>query len=489
MRGKKMSKQKTKSIFIPAMAGLFSLVLSVLCAGSTADGEALTAAARSLSVEEFLRIAAEKDTRFEQILIEELSLQYQKDLRLPARDLVLSVKSGYSFIFDQERKEPDIAVGLSKLFPFAGTKISVTHTSTPRVSSNDHASELDFSISQPIAQNAFGRSTRMLDSIIGIEIDVARHQIIEAYEDYFATLIAAYYTWYQAYENLQIGRSSYKENVKLLDNIKERQASKIALPIDVNKTSLQVLTKHESLIRFVEEYDSALTVIKNAMRYDGGAELIPIEPVLYKEHTIDFDADFARLKTHGRTFLALRLLEEKSTLDVARSADSLLPSIDLKLGYTLSGDEFDFEDSDSVLFAGITLEFPFPDQVDRAQKKIDTINRDKQYLITNNVYYRLYNDLRAIAFAVRREEALLKIADERILLAAAVLEAEAENYSFGKVTLNDYIAAVNRYDDARFNRISRRMLLKKLKLEWLRLSDELVQKSDIIYPRYKERMI
>lgn len=479
-----MQRSQNKYLFTAALAGVFSLALSALYAGSAADGEVRTVAARSLSVEEFVRVAAENDTEFEEILIDELTLQYQKELRLPARDLVLSVKSGYAFIFDQDRQEPDIALGLSKLFPLSGTAISATHKSTPRLSSNDQASELEFSITQPIAQNAFGRSTRMLDAIIGIEIDVARHQIIEAYEDYFATLIAAYYTWYQAYENLQIGRSAYKENVKLLDNIKDRQASKIALPIDVNKTSLQVITKQENLIRLIEEYDSALVTIKNAMRYKEAAELIPVEPLVYKEHTIDFEPDFRRLRRAGRTFQVLRLLEEKSTLDVARSADSLLPSLDLKLGYTLSGDEFDFEDSESVFFAGLTLEFPFPDQVDRAQSEIDLINRDKRDLRTTNIYYRLYNDLRKVAFAVRRETELLKIADERLALAEAVLDAEAENYSFGKVTLNDYIAAVNRYDEARFNRISRRMLLKKLTLEWLRLTDELVQRSDIIYPGY-----
>lgn len=37
--------------------------------------------------------------------------------------------------------------------------------------------------------------------------------------------------------------NSYNENLKLLENVKQREKSSIALPIDVNKINLQVLEK------------------------------------------------------------------------------------------------------------------------------------------------------------------------------------------------------------------------------------------------------
>ena len=54
---------------------------------------------RILNIEEFIKTAVEKDTVFEQILIDELALKYKKDLSLPSGDLVLSVKNQYEFKF------------------------------------------------------------------------------------------------------------------------------------------------------------------------------------------------------------------------------------------------------------------------------------------------------------------------------------------------------------------------------------------------------
>ena len=68
-------------------------------------------------------------------------------------------------------------------------------------------------------------------------------------------------------------------------------------------------------------------------------------------------------------------------------------------------------------------------------------------------------------------------AGDKIVLSEEILKDEAENYSFGKVTLNDYIDAVNRVDENKFNRILHTVNLKKLLVEWLRLTDRLVVKE------------
>ena len=63
------------------------------------------APAKKLDFDEFIRLAAEKDTEFEKILIEELVINYSKDLKLPADDLVLSVRQTHEFFIDQETFE------------------------------------------------------------------------------------------------------------------------------------------------------------------------------------------------------------------------------------------------------------------------------------------------------------------------------------------------------------------------------------------------
>ncbi len=432
-----------------------------------------------LPIVEFIELAVQHDTEFEKILIDELFLNYQKALKLPAGDLVFEVKSQYDFILDQKREEPEGSLSLSKLFPLIGTSLTAEYSVAPSYTSTDSSSEFSAEISQPIAKNAFGKATRLKDKIIGVEIDVARYQIIEAYEDYLATIIAGYYDWYEAYENLKVGNSSYRQDLKLLDNIMERQKNDIALPIDVNKVHLQVFDKKEKLIVLEEVYDKTLNFVKKAIRYDGAEELAPKEPDLYAEVYVDFDKDYEAFRQDSRTYEALDLLEKKSKLEVDQEADDLLPSIDLLIGYSVQGKDLEIRNKDSMAYAGLSLEWPFGHQVDRAEYETSKLSLEKTKLSNIGTHFKLYTDIKDLSVQINNQQGLLDISKKKIDLAEAVLKDEAENYSFGRVTLNDYISAVNVLDNNRFNEILHKLQYKKLVVEWLRITDKLISRKDI----------
>jgi len=476
---------KYKTIFLGAVLFLTAKVVFAQSGDYAIDEPAAECV---LGIEQFIELATSNDTVFEAILIDELALQYRKDLKLPARDFVLDVKADYDFFINQDREEPEGTVTLSKLFPYSGTNVSVGYQTNASFSSQVNSSEFSTSISQAIAGNAFGRATRLQDKIIGVEIDVAKHQIIEAYEDYMAKIIFAYYDWYKAYENLKVGRSSYNENLKLLDNIEQREKNSIALPIDVNKIRLQVLAKKEKLIELEEEYNSTLNFIQTAIRFQGGRDLVPQRPALYDSIEISFERDFGDFWRNSRTYKILNLLEDKTSLEVDKEADDLFPSINLRLGYVLEGDDFEIDNDDGMIFTGISMEWPFPDQADRAGHKTAKIDRKKASLDTANTHYRLFRDIKNLKLQIDKEKQLLDTAQEKIKLAHAILEDESKNYSYGKVTLNDYIASVNVLDNNRFNLILYDIQYKKLIVEWFRITDKLIDKSKINKSLNKDRL-
>lgn len=80
---------------------------------------------------------------------------------------------------------------------------------------------------------------------------------------------------------------------------------------------------------------------------------------------------------------------------------------------------------------------------------------------------------------IEREKQLIAIADEKISLAQAVVEDEEENYSVGRATLNELIDEINTLEQNKFNKISHEIQLKKLLIEWLRLTDVLISRDDI----------
>jgi outer membrane protein TolC len=434
---------------------------------------------RILTIDEFVKLASENDTEFETILIDELPLQYRKDLNLPAKDIVLEVKGQYEFYLSQNKEDPDTTVSLSKLFPYSGTELSAAYKSTASFTSTTNSSEFVLTVTQPIAENAFGKATRLRDKIIGLEIDVIKHQVVEAYEDYLALVMVAYLNWYEAYENLSIGESSYEENLKLLDNIKGRQKSSVALPIDVNKIKLQVLAKKESLVSLKEKYLSALNIIEKATRYSGEKELLPMKPQIYDDLNILFEDDYNNFKKKSRTYEILELLENKSSFEVDKNADDLLPSINLLFGYAVDGEDHEIRNEDNMVFAAISMEWPFSDQVEKAEHEISKIVLNKQKLITTNTHFKLYTDIKNLFQIINREEELRKIAEEKIGLAQSVLEDETENYSFGKVTINDYIQAVNVLDSNRFNQVLHEVQNQKFIIEWLRITDQLITRKQI----------
>jgi len=430
-----------------------------------------------LKLDTYIKQACKKDTVFQEILIDELALKYKKAITLPASDLVLFVTNQYSFLVDYDEGDSENSVSLSKLFPFTGTEIEAEYSNALSTGTHRISSAFTAEISQPIAEDAFGRNTRLLDKITGIEIDVARHQIVEAYEDYMAALIQLYYDWYSAYENLKTGRNSYNENKKLLDNIKERKKSKIALPIDVNKINLQVQSKMENLISLQEEYNEYLNLVKQAIRYEGSNRLIPQDSTLYERGAIDFDQGYRMFEEMSRTSLILKLLDDKSGLEADRYADELLPSIDLFAGYSLEGTRYDFKSNEQLFYAGLSLDWPFPGQVETGNYRISKITSRKRKLTSGNTRIQLRTDLKNLYIQIERERELVEIAKEKIKLAQAIVEDETENYSLGRSTLNDLIDEINKLEDNKFSKISRRIRMKKLTIEWLRMTDTLVSEK------------
>ncbi|MBD3271454.1 MAG: hypothetical protein GF384_02805 [Elusimicrobia bacterium] len=469
------NKNRLRSFLSPFAAIIISAAITV---GQESE---ISEQAHTLSLEEFINQSVINDTVFEEILINELTLQYTKTLGLPAADILLDIKGSYRFNTDQDIEDPEGSISLTKLFPRFGTDLSATYAAS--VTSADTAdSEMEFTISQPIAKNAFGRTYRLDEAIIGIENEIASFQIVEAYEDYLASIIKIYYNWYEAYTSMQTAESSYRENLKLLKNIEERRTNNIALRVDVNKITLQVLAKKEDLIALTNQYHEELNLVKEAIRYQGYEAIKPVNPTLYRSVTIDFDGDFQKFFEQSRTARILNLIESKTNHEVDKYANNLFPSLNLLFTHQIDGDDYDVNSPEKEYHAGIEIELPVPSSVERAQYRTALIENRKSVLNRANTYSRLSTQLRNLYENIQTEKQLISIAEEKLMLGEEILEDETENYSYGRVTLNDLIQEINKHDQNRFNKILSELRYKTLVLEWQRLTDQLITRDKIKTP-------
>ncbi len=438
-----------------------------------------------LTLDEFVTTAAQRDAVFQEILIDELQLQYQEVLALPAQDLVLAVQGQYNYSLCEGWEDgPEGGLALSKLFAASGTDLSAEYGLSRNTLINEYRSNFTFALSQPIAKNAFGRANRLKSQLIGIENDLARHQIAEAYEDYLAALVQTYYQWYAAFQLLETSRAIYRDNLQVLKNMQAKQKSKIADQTDVDKIRLQVLGNQEDIITFQQAFRELLHDIERSLRHAGTTELRPVEPASYKQAEQSFADDYARFTRGSRTYRILALLEKQGKKSAEIYADDLLPSANLRLGYQADGAEFAFDNKGSRVFAGASLEWPLPGQQQGARYETARINADKTRLTTGNTRLQLQTDLKNLHLRIEREKELLSITKEKIRRTEAILAEESRNYGYGRVTLNDLIAARSVRDNALYNKISHTIELYRLEMEWLRLTDQLITPREM--PRYGE---
>lgn len=459
---------------------LFIFLLLILCSSVFLEAKE-TDQPQVLPLPEFVTRVCTNDITFQEILIDQLTITYTSFLTLPVKDWIFSLKSQHDTVISGDSTtSPTNSVSLGKLFPAIGTNLSIDYDLSGNPSSTESSSSFSVLVSQPLAENAFGKTNRYLKKITGIEETVANHQIVEAYEDYLAGLITLYYNWYFAYENLGTAEASYQESLKQLDNMLKREKNNIALAVDVNKIRLQVLAKKERVIALADNFDQTHNLIKQAVGEKNKSEFLPEKnPSFYKGLTRSFEKEYAIFKEKSRTSKILELLEKKSGLELSKDKNALLPSLNLSFGYSRDGSEYRITDEDSFVYTMISLEFPYKATQEKAAYEISKVNRRKAVLSSKNKHINLYTDLLNLYDQIEKTKTLITNAQERIELAQSILKDEQRNYTLGQATLNDLIAAINKQEDNRFNKIAYSVQLKLLVTEWFRLTDQLVTPKEI----------
>ena len=444
----------------PAKLSLFLLVLTSL--GLSAP---LQASTQTISLDTFIQLATQNDRTFHTFLLDKLRLNYQHDLTVETSELLASVASDFSI--DADAIQNTSTLSLEKTLPTLGQTLSLGYAYTESLSDPQVFS---FAFSQDIARNAFGKSIALDTHIQSIKTDIARYQLIEAYEDYMAKLITLYYTWLRQYESYQLAQSSYIENLKVLKTVQDRQKKKVADETDVNKLKLQILAKEEQVIRFKQNYLETSLDLKRVTKLPLTDTIKPNSTIVLDTIPANLQAELRQIKATRRSFALLTLIQSQVTQQQERYARELMPSIGLSAG-VVHNDSF----SGTL---GASFGLPLYNKKAKAQFKDAELISKRTALSSEATSDSLESNIHALHLALASQHKLVETAQRKRGLAASILSQETENYSYGKIDLNDYIQAVNRYDTTRFEEIDQKISFQQLSIEWKRLTDSLISKLD-----------
>lgn len=455
---------------------LFTIINSLYSANNKITNNKLTKS-KIISLKKFIRLACNNDSKFEEILIDSYYLKYKKDIDLPVKDLVMSLTSQYNFALNKDNNNnSESEVTLSKLFPETGTEVSASYNIVPNSLDDSKVSTFTTLISQPIAQNAFGKANRLKEKVSEVEIDITKYQIIEAYEDYLASLINIYYNWYYNYSNMKTAENTYNEYNKLLKNIKKRKKYSIAYQLDVDKIKLQVIEKQENYITLKNSFDNNTLIIRQAIKHFNNEIIIP-EFSNYLNKSINYKYEYEYFKKFSRTYTILKYFEKKDFLNNKINTNNLLPSINLLFGYNKTGTGYQVNDSNDYYFTGFSFDYSFGQQKNKAYNEISKIDLKKRKLVNLNIKNQLQVDIKNLYDQVLVEKKLIDSAKQKIYLGKRILKEESKNYKQARLSLNDLIQVINNLENYKFNKISHEVKLNTLNIEWLRLNDKLVIKN------------
>lgn len=455
------------------------LLFSMQVFGKTPDAEK---AEQLLSLKNFITEACKKDTGFQVILAGELVIRYNKIINLPNDDILLSVKGQYNVdLIADEDTGPQGTIALSKLFPKTGTEIYADYSVTPSKTSNKMSTAFHTYISQPIARNAFGSETRLLDKIIGIENSILRHQVVEAYEDYLASVIALYYQWYSDYENIKAARIALSQSAVLLKNIRARYNNRIARYSDVDRVRLQALEKKESLMTLETGYLATRELVYQAIRYDGSSGELRPEYQKYGDFIAgDFDRAYADFEKKGRTHAVLNLINRKGNNEVKLKAEALFPSANLLLGYYQEKNPtFSRTLKRKVVYGGFQLEFPLFREQQKAARTIARIDEHRTKLSVRDKIIRIRTELKKLYKDVALEKKLIEMYRQKIDLSKRVIRDERLKYSQARATLADLLDVIDKHDEYKFQLILHQVKHSVLLVEWHRMTDQLVTPKEM----------
>src|SRR5690606_8194244 len=117
---------------------------------------------------------------------------------------VLSVMGDYGVDLGSPKEDPSSTwdISASKLIPQTGSALVLSVDGDSPLADPSTLS-WSASLTQDLARNAFGRTSRIDAELGALDVTLARYQLVEAYEEYLASLATLYVRWFLAYRSLE----------------------------------------------------------------------------------------------------------------------------------------------------------------------------------------------------------------------------------------------------------------------------------------------
>lgn len=426
-----------------------------------------------LSLENYLAKAKIHDPQMQSIVADRLKMKYLTDLNLPGREILLSVQNEYGFTREEEPTSV-LAATISKPLLESGTVISVGKTMTERPDRTEDVTQ--FRVEQSLYRNAFGAQIRKRMDNLEIQKSVIELQVIEAYEDYIATSINRYLELTLAYLNYQTSQRLKKESLLLLDNVQKKFRQNIASGTDVKRAKLQTAQQTENALQSRANMEALSSGIQRVLGENKSGVLVPQTILNMEDRLTNIDIDIEKFLRKSRSRLIYEKQEAVAAGNLKIVKDNLRPEANLLVGFNIDNStRFGSAINREEAVVGVNIDIPFDQSVVEARIKEASYLLLKSKLDKKSFQDAIRESLIVIRNRILRQKDLLKISKEKRDLAVEIVKEQTKRYQFGRITLESLIEDRNTEAQNEFAYLSELTNLNKLIVQWLALTDQLVE--------------
>lgn len=429
-----------------------------------------------MDFESMLSQARANDPQFQSIIAERLRSRFLVDLNLPSRQILLSVQNEYGFTRN-ETGTTTLGATLSKEFLETGTGISIGKTLTERPDRDEDLTQLR--IEQSLYRNAFGSRIRDLKKNLELQKSVIELQMVEAYEDYVHNLINYYLDLSLAHMNYETARRLHLEGLRLLTNVKDRRQKNVANDTDVKRARLQTALRKEEEIQSRLNLEALSQSILRITGSDDFLVLMPKTVLQFEDRIKNLDQDINEFLDMSRSRLIYdrQVLASDAAVEIAK--ENLKPSANLLLGFNIDrSTRFGSSINREEAVVGLRVDIPFGDTLNEARIQQASYELLKSKIAKRSFEAAIKESLLVLRNRIHRQKELLALNKEKRDMAAQIVQEQTQRYQVGRVTLEDLMQDRNAQAQYEFSYHSALVTMNKLIVQWLALTDQLVEKLD-----------
>ena len=318
-------------------------------------------------------------------------------------DTILSGEIGYT---DDQRKSAsslsgtksitnnyDIGVG-KKLKSGTDVDIDFTNkrewTDSTFVSTNPyHESQIEITLTQPIAKNFFGLIDRGNIKIVKQEIKNANLDSYIKIEDAIILAEKAYWDLVLTQEEFKTKKEMLKKAITLFNQHRSKLKMGLVETGDVLAVEANMHIRESEILIASNKLESAQELLRIRLNLKNDIKLLPMDPLTITDLDTDFVSSLKTAFDYRRDYLSGKNDVEKQNIELKMKSNGRFPEIDLKATFAANGIdsrysralEDIYEDSNPKYYVGI--EFKYPIENNEANSLYEKANLKKTRAIVN----------------------------------------------------------------------------------------------------------